>query len=179
MTGDAEKGGSALALRSGEGLGADVLANSDPGQLGGGSQLREFVVGQTDRDGVGARVVRLRPAGTWGHDEDNNVYGKVLREGYFRVYNKSMTKRTDSQTTDIDYAGLAALSQQGRKVTTGAEVQVGEPIAFVPGGRAIRFARIDSERHLHSTLNMTYRLAYEFDGTGYVLFCDQTIWPAS
>ena len=90
-----------------------------------------------------------------------------------------MTKRTDSQTTDIDYAGLAALSQQGRKVTTGAEVQVGEPIAFVPGGRAIRFARIDSERHLHSTLNMTYRLAYEFDGTGYVLFCDQTIWPAS
>lgn len=59
----------------------------------------------------------------------------------------------------------------------GADVQPGDPIAFVPGGRTIWFARIDSEQHLHPTLNMTYRLAYEMDGTGYVLFDDAPLWP--
>lgn len=60
----------------------------------------------------------------------------------------------------------------------GREVEPGDAIAFVPGGRPICFHRIDTKQWLHPTLNMTYRLAYELDGTGYALFDDSPLWPA-
>lgn len=154
--------GSAGAFRSSQQGVVAPVGDGLFGTFGCGDDAGVFGGGEADAADLGAGLVAEGWAsGSGAHDSQNSGHEKSLTSGYICGHNKCMTTRSAQHAT-----------------SKAADVQVGDVIRFVPGGRPIKFARIDAEQHLHPALNMTYRLAYEFDDTGYVLFDEQTLWVA-
>lgn len=59
----------------------------------------------------------------------------------------------------------------------GADVRVDDLITFAPGNKPIRVVRFDDKAWHHPALNMSYRVFYDPQDIGYVLFDEASVWP--